>query len=632
MNSTRLAKKSKAGWVFGLGIVVCCVAVIIGYFSSVETASGISAFLRAITSGSFVALTIVLILRSKNKQNFVFASLLSGFSILWFVAELIWTYYNRILHVESSITPADPVWLVGYVVLFVYLMVVIWPVRKFISTKILFSAVILSVSYLIPSFIELSNTDFLNNYEIIINSLYPIADAVLLVPLILGISLFQKEGRYFLQPLLIGLLINIATDTLYLFAEIGNSYYFGNPLELGFVVAYIVMAYGAYKQYLFMSVTTIPIVEHLKSTVARHPDNAIVFSSMSLIISTAVLVVALSLVQIYQLENLSTKEIMIFQPVVYGSIVAILALCTMIVVIGKKFTTLKSKMAKMQPAEIPQPVEQMPDSSSEVSTHLILMQKKLTSMEKTGAKTTYVLLLVSGIVVAALLFYMSNNVYPQNVDLVSGRFTIEDLNGQKINTWVTWNLISGESLHVSIINSNLLSDEKIMAIKSGILSEETVTISNSKLGKNLLEEKNLYYKGWGGALQAASMQHTSIYIPKDFEVEESATPIGEIWIILSKDHLMSGELGNTRSIVDADNHQILKSIITIYDVESLNNEELAAVTRHEFGHALGLYSSETNDYFLYHSSNSHVAYISQCNIDDLVSLYNENQPAQTACK
>lgn len=630
-DSTQFAENSKMGRIFGLAITVCAIALVIGYIGGVEVASNVLAILKTITSGAFVTFAIMMIIKSKNKQNFAFSALLAGFSILWFVAELLWTYYNMIIHIQSSITIADPIWLAGYGVLFVYLMSIVWPIRKIISKKILFSSMALSVSYLIPSFIEISNNSSIANYEAIVNLLYPIADAVLLVPLIICFSLFNKTGKYLLWPLLIGLLVNIATDTLFLFAVIGDSYYFGNPLELGFVAGYIILACGAYRKYKFITLYSIPLVTYLKSLSIVRQDSMVVFSSMSLIVTTATVVVSLSLVQIYQYGNLSTREIMIFQPIIYGSIVTVLALCAVIVVLGKKFTTLKAELTKMQASKTLTQYEKITEPLPEISAHLALVQKRLTSMEKAGKKTTYGVLMICGIAAAVLLFYMFFNVNTGTVDLTAGRFVIEDLNGKKIDTWIVWNSIDSDPLHISIINSNLLSSEKIDAIKSGILSEETIVISDSELGRSVSGGENMYYKGWKGALQMLDMGTTSIHIPKNFEIEESVAPTGEIWIILSKDHSIDGDQSGTRSIADGDNHQILKSVITIYDIESLDNEELAAITRHEFGHALGLYSSETDDHFLYHALNSRIAYISNCNVIDLVSLYNENQPSLTAC-
>ena len=54
--------------------------------------------------------------------------------------------------------------------------------------------------------------------------------------------------------------------------------------------------------------------------------------------------------------------------------------------------------------------------------------------------------------------------------------------------------------------------------------------------------------------------------------------------------LHGGYTGYTKSVVDG--NEILKSFITIYDVNNLSEEELGTILRHEFGHALRLNSNE----------------------------------------
>ncbi len=127
----------------------------------------------------------------------------------------------------------------------------------------------------------------------------------------------------------------------------------------------------------------------------------------------------------------------------------------------------------------------------------------------------------------------------------------------------------------------------------------------------------------------ANEKNTSLRIPINFKIEESDKQLGEITIILTKDR-PDNIHSNTKSIVDTDNRQILKSIITIYDVENLNEVELDAIVRHEFGHALGLYPSGTKDNLTYHVYELPYAYVSECNIDDVISLYG-GRPSQTFC-
>ncbi len=72
------------------------------------------------------------------------------------------------------------------------------------------------------------------------------------------------------------------------------------------------------------------------------------------------------------------------------------------------------------------------------------------------------------------------------------------------------------------------------------------------------------------------------------KITDSKTGQGNIIIQLEKTSNADGYSGFTKSIVDESQHQILKSQITIYDVNKISNEELETIIRHEFGHALGL--------------------------------------------
>ncbi|MBI5377460.1 MAG: hypothetical protein HZA82_02425 [Thaumarchaeota archaeon] len=286
---------------------------------------------------------------------------------------------------------------------------------------------------------------------------------------------------------------------------------------------------------------------------------------------------------------------------------------------------------------MPQPVEKITEESHKykeieqeaLEETLTLLEKKLKNIEKTGKRTTYAILLISLLVGGTLSFYIYEILFQPSAALTPGKFLIENLSGQQVNTWVAWYVTKESPLYVSIVNSNLLSKEKINVIKNAILSEETVELPNSVFGKIPSDEKHVYYVGWKGALKKINDNDTSLYVPKDFEIEESDKPIGKILIILSKSTRESGTLAITRSIADESNHQILKSFVTIYDIENLNDDELAAVTRYEFGHALGLPESTKDG--VYQKIDPTASYISECVVKHIISLYNERDPSQVIC-
>jgi predicted Zn-dependent protease len=63
----------------------------------------------------------------------------------------------------------------------------------------------------------------------------------------------------------------------------------------------------------------------------------------------------------------------------------------------------------------------------------------------------------------------------------------------------------------------------------------------------------------------------------------------------------------------------------------LTDEELSTIVRHEFGHALGLGHSTAPEDLMAPNIDMTVPYISECNIDAIVNLYNGVQ-GSTVCE
>jgi len=250
-------------------------------------------------------------------------------------------------------------------------------------------------------------------------------------------------------------------------------------------------------------------------------------------------------------------------------------------------------------------------------------------------KTIAVAILITSVVTVvflSLFAYQSFILQSPSTGLITGKYLIQNLKGDVIDTWVAWYVAEGEPLHVSIVNSDLLPKDKIDAIKNAITSEESIEIKNTLLGKNPPELTATYYKGWAGAMKKAGEKDTFFYIPRDFEIIDTTEPAGDIMIILSTLHDSNGELAFTRSIADSEEHQILKSFITIFNVENLDNEELSAITRHEFGHALGLAHSSATEDLMYSKFRTDYPFISQCDIDAIISLYDNQKTNQVTCQ
>ncbi len=209
------------------------------------------------------------------------------------------------------------------------------------------------------------------------------------------------------------------------------------------------------------------------------------------------------------------------------------------------------------------------------------------------------------------------------------KYFIQNLRGDTVSTMLHWNLMENERLVVNIVDSADISQDKFDAVKNAILSEETIQIDDLLNHKGLTGQ-SLYYLGWAGALKHASEDTTRFYIPTEFVILESTKGEGDITINLVSYADSDGYSGHTKSITE--NNQILKSHITIYDIDSLSSEQLATITRHEFGHALGLAHSTAPEDLMAPQIMTPYPYISECNLDAIKALYDGKSSSQTICK
>jgi len=209
-------------------------------------------------------------------------------------------------------------------------------------------------------------------------------------------------------------------------------------------------------------------------------------------------------------------------------------------------------------------------------------------------------------------------------------YLIDNLQGDIVETWVHWNIIDSERVTVNIVDADLVSAEKITAIKNAILSEKAVQIDDYLLHKAPRGTSSTYYEGWQGAILAASKNPTEFYIPRNFVVLESARGEGDITIQLLNENNSDGYTGYTKSTVEK--NQILKSTITIYNVDELSADQLNTVILHEFGHALGLGHSTAPEDLMAPTITTAYPYISGCDIDALSALYDGKTSSDVTCK
>jgi len=232
------------------------------------------------------------------------------------------------------------------------------------------------------------------------------------------------------------------------------------------------------------------------------------------------------------------------------------------------------------------------------------------------------LILVSGLG-TSIIDYTNHESTP-----LKTRHLIENLKGDTVDTWKSWRLV-GSTLNVNILNAKGLSEDRIDVIKNAITSEDSLEIDDSLTHKGPKGFSSNYYTGWEGALKYAATKNTLYKIPTDFNILTSDEGEGDVIITLSNLRDGDGYTGYTKSVVDG--NEILKSFITIYDVTNLTDEELGTIVRHEFGHALGLGHSTAPEDLMAPNIDMTIPYISECNIDAIVNLYNGVQ-GSTVCE
>lgn len=210
----------------------------------------------------------------------------------------------------------------------------------------------------------------------------------------------------------------------------------------------------------------------------------------------------------------------------------------------------------------------------------------------------------------------------------SSNYVIQNLQGDTVDTWVSWNIENGRIIHIHVVNDANLPQTMIDSMESAIVSTKTVNIDDSQVGTGSKGTSSVYYIGWQGAAAQAYLKPTKLYVPQKFDINGSPDQVGDVEIILTNDVSPDGYSGYTKSLVDG--NQILKSKITVFKANNLDADRLEAIVRHEFGHALGLGHSTAPD-DLMHQMLPDYPYISSCDVDALNGLYNGDMNSKVVC-
>jgi len=268
------------------------------------------------------------------------------------------------------------------------------------------------------------------------------------------------------------------------------------------------------------------------------------------------------------------------------------------------------------------------DNLSNLDTQITHLNKELNQLKKKNRRIIFFSLLLCTILSIVLTVYLTGPLLVQNDKefLDKGRIIAEPLRANIIDTTIPWHLASDQTIKVNIINSESVSSHKINIIRDAILSKQIVNINSDSQGES---PDIVYYAGWEAALVHASEKSTKFFIPTKFSVTESSDDIGNITIILSHLKNEEGYLGFTKLKID--NDQIVKATMTIYDIDNLSDADLSTITKHEFGHALGLGHSASGNDLMHDTIDTKFSYISKCDMKAVSELYDGKESTEIVC-
>lgn len=198
---------------------------------------------------SLVILSIIMAVRFRGKSAHGIAWLMFALcASSWLVAEHTWILEELVYHENPFPSAADIFYVTGYVFLILFSINYLKIVKDAITKKTILVASLLATTLLIPSIYMTINTNSdVTGLAFALAFSYPILDAIVLVPAIIGVILFFRGEVNLLWTLMSLAIISLAGgDTGFLITQMNNSYYTGHPIEIMFYWSYILFSFGVY--------------------------------------------------------------------------------------------------------------------------------------------------------------------------------------------------------------------------------------------------------------------------------------------------------------------------------------------------------------------------------------------------
>lgn len=337
----------------------------------------------SIIPGTLVVFAIVLTMKLKRMNHYqakAYFMLALGVGC-WFVAEQLWAAYDHVWEGEPFPSEADGFYIAAYPFLFAFLVISLKPVRKSISKKVLFFAIALSFSFLIPSFsFTFSDMEGELPFDTLVALAYPIGSSILLVPVIIGIMfLFKLETNYSWMLMLFAFISYIIADTFFLFVIVDGSYYDGHPTDLVYLYSFLLFIFSLSNRLKSVnektdSKQTIFYSEKIKfETIAKFgvPLTLIIVS----------MIVIISMVHSIYFEN---EETFSLQNFMFGVVALLAVFIVLIVTINKNLT----KLVHMRTEELEEQKNNL-ENLVEEKTHELLKQERLSAIGELSGRLAH---------------------------------------------------------------------------------------------------------------------------------------------------------------------------------------------------------------------------------------------------
>lgn len=224
-------------------------AVLVSNLLGKNVADVTSDLILTLLSGALLVLSLVIAAGFRAKGDHGIAYLIfAAFAFLWFVAEAVYFQSEITSHLTSLPQWEDSLYLGGYPLLFIFSLYYLKPFNLAISRKLLAYAAAVTSLFLIPTLYSTYSLDTGATVpEILWAGIYPIADAAILFPAVLGLGLFVKgEVGLFWSFTCIAIILNIVADSGFFFLDLDKSSYSGNPINILYMWSYLLFSFGIY--------------------------------------------------------------------------------------------------------------------------------------------------------------------------------------------------------------------------------------------------------------------------------------------------------------------------------------------------------------------------------------------------